>query len=85
MENLVCFGVAVLFFGAPSITAVALKWLENRKEVQLRQLEVAALEAQARLVEAQARAALPEFVDGRDAAALDAWRKARQEVGGREL
>jgi hypothetical protein len=84
MEGLVCWGAAVLMVATPSIAAVVSKLLDNRKEIRLRELEVAAMEAQTRLLEAKTRAALPEFVDAKDPAALDAWRRARQEVG-REL
>lgn len=85
VDALVCWGAAVLMVATPSIAAVVSKLLDNRKEIRLKELEVAMLEAQRKLLEAQTRAALPEFVDAKDPVALEAWKRARQEVGGREL
>lgn len=85
MEGLVCWGAAVLIVATPSIAAVVSKLLDNRKEIRMKELEIATIEARARLLEASARAALPDYVDARDPAALEAWRKAREEVGRREL
>ncbi len=77
----VLLAIAVLGIGFIGFTA----WLRAHYALREKELAVRAKEAEAKLLEAQARAALPEFLDTKDAAAVEAWRKARQEVGAREL
>jgi len=86
MEALVLvalFGVPLtIIFGAPIVRTL----VTGRHERQMKELEIRELEAKAKLVEAEARAALPAFVDASDPESVAAYKRARQEVSrAREL
>jgi hypothetical protein len=73
----------VMLVAVAGVALVALVQVTTGRAVKLRELEVRELEAKAKLLDAEARAALPEYVDTSDPASVDAYRKARQELAGR--
>ena len=82
MDLTAVFIVAILF-GGPMLTASFIAYLWHRRSAQA--LEIRALEARARLVEAQNAASLraPDWVDPADPASVIAWQRAKLEVEGR--
>ncbi|HHO52600.1 MAG TPA: hypothetical protein ENK18_17455 [Deltaproteobacteria bacterium] len=52
---------------------------------KLKELEIRELEARARLMEAEAQAALPSYVDTTSPESIDAYRRARRELQQRQL
>ena len=73
-------GVIFLCLGGGSIIT---RWLDNRKQIALKKLEVRALEARARLAEQNAHILMdgaPDWVDRSDPSEVAAWRRARAET-----
>ncbi len=52
---------------------------------KLQELEIRKIEARARLMEAEAQAALPSYVDTSNPESIDAYRRARRELRERQL
>lgn len=76
--DLTAIFIVGIVFGAPLATGAFLAWLYHRRSMQ--SMEIRAIEAKARLLEAQQRA--PDWVDLRDPASMIAWQRARLEVEG---
>lgn len=76
IEALIPLVAILAVFGSP----VAVIWLVLRHRQQMARLQVEQTEAARRLVEAQQRGALPEYIDSDDPVAVRAYQDAQAEL-----
>lgn len=81
--DITTIAIVGILFGGPMLTASFVAWLWHRRSAQA--MQIRAMEARARLIEAQNTASLrtPGWVDPADPASVIAWQRAKLEVEGR--
>lgn len=72
--------LAMLEFFSGSLSGIVKAWIAGRQAIQMKELEVRQIEAQARLAESNVIQLLPEYVDPDDKEEVRAYLEARRET-----